>query len=385
MKMLMSYGKIPGAQLAVAKGGEVKYFKAFGVANRETGELVTTQHVMRYNSISKFITGVAILKLIQDGRLSLEDKPFRFLEDLDPPRGATVDQRLFNITVQQMLQHTGGWNKTSSNVNIPILPTALYASQSLGHTAPPTVYDSIRYMKSVALDFDPGSAMEYADIGYMVLGRVIEKLSGMSYADYMSQHIFNPMGLTKMKLAQSQVEHLAHNEVHYYGFDGDQDVRVLSIFPGEGIVNASYGIVDYRNLDSAAGWIGNAGDAVRFIDHVDGLREPAILKEDMVYAMLNSPMPSKRFLAGDPLFDHSQGLNVFVSLDGKGKIKSFQHGGALYGAMSYVARLVDNNISFAFLFNSFPLTQVGFEYHAVANLTQLANSIHTWPSGDLRA
>lgn len=65
MKMLMSYGKIPGAQLAVAKGGEVKYFKAFGVANRETGELVTTQHVMRYNSISKFITGVAILKLIQ--------------------------------------------------------------------------------------------------------------------------------------------------------------------------------------------------------------------------------------------------------------------------------------------------------------------------------
>jgi CubicO group peptidase (beta-lactamase class C family) len=65
MKILMSYGKIPGAQLAVAKGGEVKYFKAFGVANRETGELVSTHHVMRFNSISKFITGVVILKLIQ--------------------------------------------------------------------------------------------------------------------------------------------------------------------------------------------------------------------------------------------------------------------------------------------------------------------------------
>lgn len=65
MKMLMSYGNIPGAQLAVAKGGEVKYFKAFGVANRDTGELLTTHHIMRYNSISKFITGVAILQLIQ--------------------------------------------------------------------------------------------------------------------------------------------------------------------------------------------------------------------------------------------------------------------------------------------------------------------------------
>lgn len=65
MEVLMSYGKIPGAQLAVAKGGEVKYFKAFGVANRDTGELLTTHHIMRYNSISKFITGVAILQLIQ--------------------------------------------------------------------------------------------------------------------------------------------------------------------------------------------------------------------------------------------------------------------------------------------------------------------------------
>eukprot|EP00253_Pinus_taeda_P020599 PITA_20599 len=381
MKVLMSYGNIPGAQLAVAKGGEVKYFKAFGVANRDTGELLTTHHIMRYNSISKFITGVAILQLIQEGRLSLEDKPFRFLENLDPPRGATVDQRLFNVTVQQMLQHTGGWNKTFSNVNVAILPTALYVSQSLGHPAPPSVYDCIRYMKPIPLDFDPGSAMEYADIGYLVLGRVIEKVSGTSYADYMRQHIFKPLGLTKMKLAQSQVEHLAENEVHYYGFDGDQDLTVLSIFPGEGFVNATYGIINYRSLESAAGWVGNAGDIVRFIDHVDGLREPAILNKDMVYAMLNAPMPSNRSLAGNPLFGHSQGLNVFVSVDKKGKITSFQHGGAIYGAMSYVTRLVDNNISFAFLFNTLPLGN--FVYEAIGNLTQVANSIHAWPPGDL--
>ncbi|KAH9323410.1 hypothetical protein KI387_018049, partial [Taxus chinensis] len=65
MKMIMEYGKSPGAQLAVSKGGQLKYFKAFGVANRETGEPVTTNHVMRYASISKVFAGTAILKLIQ--------------------------------------------------------------------------------------------------------------------------------------------------------------------------------------------------------------------------------------------------------------------------------------------------------------------------------
>ena len=65
VKMLMANSNAPGAQLAVSKGGKLKYFKAFGVSNRDNGEPVTTSHVFRYNSISKVITGTAILKLIQ--------------------------------------------------------------------------------------------------------------------------------------------------------------------------------------------------------------------------------------------------------------------------------------------------------------------------------
>ena len=65
MKILMALCNEPGAQLDVTKGGQLKYFKAFGVSNRDNGEPVTTRHVFRYNSISKVITGTAILKLIQ--------------------------------------------------------------------------------------------------------------------------------------------------------------------------------------------------------------------------------------------------------------------------------------------------------------------------------
>ena len=65
IKLVMQRSNAPGAQLAVAKGGHIKYFRAFGIANRDSGEAVTTKHIMRYNSFSKVITGTAILKLVQ--------------------------------------------------------------------------------------------------------------------------------------------------------------------------------------------------------------------------------------------------------------------------------------------------------------------------------
>ncbi|GLJ32434.1 hypothetical protein SUGI_0652670 [Cryptomeria japonica] len=376
MEKLMAYGNVPGAQLALAKDGHLKYFKAFGVANRQNGELLTTRHIMRYNSISKFITGVAILKLVQEGQLSLEDKPFLFLDNLSPPTGAVVDPRLFNVTIQHLLQHCAGWNDSLPGRNVFILPGALYASHSLGQTAPPTVYDVIRYMKGLALDFDPGSAMYYSNLGYAVLGRVIEKVSGMKYANYMQEHIFIPLGLTGLRMAESPEDRLAQNEVHYHGFDG-VDNLLLSIFPGQGYVNGSYGIVDYRNLDSAAGWTGNAADAVRFMDHIDGHRQPAILEGHMVNMMLNAPMPSNRSLIEDRYFDHSRGLNVYVSVGRDGKIKSFQHGGAGVGAMSLVMRFVDSNVTFAFVLNTCPLGE--FVYDAIGNLTHLVHTIKDWP------
>lgn len=290
MKMLMAYCNAPGAQLAVAKGGQLKYIKSFGVANRDNAEPVTTRHVFRYNSISKVITGTAILKLIQEGKVNLEDKPFLFFENLDPPKGATVDKRLRNITVQNLLQHTGGWNRSLAGIDMAGIPTTLYVSQSLGLPPPPTPLEAIRFFKGLALDFNPGSAMEYSNFGYLVLGRVIEKVTGMNYGEYVQQHILNPLGFTEIKLGQSMLEHLAHNEVHYYGINGE-DTPFASIFPGQGFVNRSYGTMDYNNSDSYGGWRGSAGDIVRFVDHIDGLRQPAILKKEMVYSMLNAPMP----------------------------------------------------------------------------------------------
>ncbi|KAH9323408.1 hypothetical protein KI387_018047 [Taxus chinensis] len=380
MKMIMEYGKSPGAQLAVSKGGQLKYFKAFGVANRETGEPVTTNHVMRYASISKVFAGTAILKLVQEGRLTLEDKPFVFLENLEPPRGAIVDKRLLDITIQNLLQHTGGWNRTATP-DAGRFDVSLYASVSLGSPPPPTPTETIRYIKGLPLDFDPGSAMVYSNKGYLLLGRVVENVTGMNYIEYLQKHILQPLGMRGIVLGRSQVEYLEHNEVRYYGLDGE-DILGVSIFPGQGFVNLSYGYYDVSSADSAGGLVGSAGDIVKFVDHIDGLRPPAILKADMVSAMLNAPMPEKRSGKGNPLYDHSQGLHVFVSVDREGKVTSFQHDGGAPGTSTYFMRLMEENITFAYLLNTSPL-QSDFEYAAAGNLSEVARSIVNWPHHDL--
>uniref|UniRef100_A0A0D6QWG5 Beta-lactamase-related domain-containing protein n=1 Tax=Araucaria cunninghamii TaxID=56994 RepID=A0A0D6QWG5_ARACU len=383
MKMLMAYSNVPGAQLAVAKGGELKYFKAFGIANRDTGAPVVTDSVMRYNSISKVITGTAILKLVQEGKLSLDYKPFRDLEYLEPPKGTTVDSRLQDITVQNLLQHTAGWDRTAADIDILSQPATLYAAQALSRPPPPTPQEAIRFMKGLPLDFPPGSEMQYSNFGYIVLGRVVEKAAGVPYGRYVHENLLHPLGLTGILLGHTQLDLRAPDEVLYYGINGE-DSPWVSIFPGQGFVNRSYASLDYSNLDSAAGWIGSAGDIVRFVDHIDGLRPPAILRVDMVYAMLNAPMPSKRYLKGDRLFDHSRGLNVFVSVDGNGKITSFQHRGAATGAHSFVMRLTEENITFAYVVNTWPVGNK-FVYIAAGNLSEVAKSIKNWPDHDLRA
>ncbi|GLJ32432.1 hypothetical protein SUGI_0652650 [Cryptomeria japonica] len=374
MKMLMQYSNVPGAQLAVAKGGQLKYSKAFGVANKESGELVRTDNIMRYNRISKVITGTAIAKLVQEGKLSLNDKPFRLLQHLEPPKGDTADSRLLNITVQNLLQHSGGWNVSLTGINIVSEPATLYAAQALDRPSPPSPEDAIRFMKALPLDFEPGSAMEYSNFGYIVLGRVIEHVTGVAYGRYVEENILGPLGIRGIKLGHTQVNRRAEKEVMYYGRNGE-DTLWVSIFPGEGFVNASYGLLDYSSLDSVGGWIGSAGGIVRFVDHIDGLRQPAILQEDMVYTMLNAERPGKK---------RSKGLFVGVRVDRDGKIQSFQHSGAAPGAHSHFVRLTKENITWAYLLNTWPL-QDEFVNIAAGNLSEVARSIQNWPDYDLTA
>eukprot|EP00249_Psilotum_nudum_P007398 c20529_g1_i1 orf=356-1153(-) len=262
------------------------------------------------------------------------------------------------------------------------MPSALRVSNTLGVKVPPTTYDQIRYMKGVPLDFDPGAGMVYSNLGYNILGRVVEKVTGMKYADYVQINIFRPSGIPGMVLGHSRLEELEPNESHYYGING-HDTLIESIFPGEGYVPSSYGLSDYSHTDSFGGWAGSAADIVRFVVHVDGLREPAILHPSMVYAMLHAPMPVMRPTIGLPYFDKPQGLQWFVDLDEKGQVQSFSHPGGAPGAHSFCLRVVGENITIAYVMNTQPSFLAMVLDMAGGRLTGVASGIKNWPAHDL--
>ena len=149
--------------------------------------------LFRIASISKSFTAVAVLKLVEEGKLSLDAKAFPLL-GIQPAVQSFVDPepRLRQITVRQLLQHTGGWDRDQSFD--PMFRSERIARANL--TPPPASSVAvIRYMLSRQLDFDPGARHAYSNFGYCVLGRLIEKVTGQKYEAYVREKILAPIGI----------------------------------------------------------------------------------------------------------------------------------------------------------------------------------------------
>jgi len=155
MAAFMEPRGIPGGALAVVKDGRLVYAKGYGFADRERKIAATRETLFRIASISKPITGVAVMRLVQEGRLKLEDKAFDYI-DLKPvvAFGKKPDPRLKTITIRQLLQHTGGWDRDASFD--PMFRSDRIA-EMVGVERPADAEAVIRYMLGQSLDFDPGT------------------------------------------------------------------------------------------------------------------------------------------------------------------------------------------------------------------------------------
>ena len=111
---LMRKYRIPGGAIAVMKDGKLVFARGYGYANREAREPLQPDSAFRVASLTKPITSAAILKLVEEGKLNLDDKVFDFLANIRPLPNAKVDPRLANITVRELLWHAGGWNSATS-------------------------------------------------------------------------------------------------------------------------------------------------------------------------------------------------------------------------------------------------------------------------------
>src|SRR5262249_39849061 len=152
-------------------------------------EAVQPTSRFRIASISKPITAVAVFRLIERGKLKLDDKVFSIVKvvpHLEP--GKRPDPRLARITVRHCLQHTAGWDR-SRGFDPMGAAAAEQTARALGIKLPVRPQDIIRYTLGRPLDFDPGTAFAYSNFGYCVLGRVIEAVSGESYARYVTREV----------------------------------------------------------------------------------------------------------------------------------------------------------------------------------------------------
>lgn len=164
----------PGAAVLVAQNGKILFEKGYGSADLAKHVPITPQTIFRIGSDTKQFTAAAILKLQEQGKLSVNDKLAKYIPDF--PRG---DQ----VTLSELLHHTSGIHdyipSSISDVEKPIATEAV-----------------IKAIEKQPYDFDPGTQWHYDNTGYFLIGYIVEKVSGQTYGEFLSENFFQPLGMT---------------------------------------------------------------------------------------------------------------------------------------------------------------------------------------------
>lgn len=165
----------PGVAILVARGGELLHRKGYGLANMELGVPITPESKFRLASVSKQFTAVAVMQLAERGLVDIEAPLSTYLPDY--PSGD-------RITTRQVMAHTSG---------VPnILSMSEFWDISTQHRDLPELIDVFR---EEPLGFEPGERWSYSNGGYVLLAALVEKVSGQPFAEYLEEHIFEPLGM----------------------------------------------------------------------------------------------------------------------------------------------------------------------------------------------
>ena len=371
--MMQTYG-IPGGAVALVRDGKLIYARGFGYADLENKTPVQPDALFRIASVSKPITSAAIMKLVEQGKLKLDDRVAPLIADLTPAPGATVDPRWEQITIRHLLDHTGGWNRDKPNGGFDPMGRSWIAAAAVNAPAPASAETIIRYMKGMPFDFNPGERHVYSNFGYAILGRVIERLSGMRYEDYVRAHVLLPVGAKRTRSGKSHMSDAFADEVKYYlpGL-GVNAPMVPSVFPGEGAVPLNYGGFYLEAMDASGAWVSSTIDLLRFVNAVDGRPSPPdILSPQTVAAMTSNGAP----LCADGTCYYAGGWMIRPVQSGA----TWWHGGDLAGTKAFLVRSY-YNVSWAALFNAGAPNSLVNELDVA--LWKALGGVPSFPTGDL--
>ena len=196
MRDFVTRGNVPGAAWGIIVDGRVVHVAVHGLREVATGAKVDTSTVFRIASMSKSFAALSILQLRDAGRLSLEDPAERYVPELRTLKYPTSDSP--KITIRHLLSHSEGFPEDNP-----------WGDQQLSAT---DAQLSAMIRKGIPFSTAPGTAYEYSNFGFAILGRIVANVSGMPYPRYLQQRILKPLGMTSTTLQAAEVpaSRLAH-------------------------------------------------------------------------------------------------------------------------------------------------------------------------------
>jgi CubicO group peptidase (beta-lactamase class C family) len=185
LNALTAFGTPPGISLVVVKDGRVVYQRGFGLADGPKQLAATAETSYGWWSMTKLVTAVAILQLQEDGKLNIDDPVANYVPFFTVTYPSATSRA---VTIRDLLNHSAG------------IPNNVPALVGWIHHADQPPLDQTAYLAQILPDyarlaFEPGDHAEYTNVGYMVLGAVIEAASGEAYTDYVRTHLLRPLGM----------------------------------------------------------------------------------------------------------------------------------------------------------------------------------------------
>mgnify|MGYP000040497856 CR=1 FL=1 len=340
---LLQKWELPGAVLASGtEGGEIET-QALGWCDAAAGLEMSAHHRFRAASLGKVITTASIYQLLEQGKLSLD------LSVSDALDMAARHRDIFDgVRISHLLRMSCGVRVDSAvGAPSPLDPLDMSERPKLHQKTSEGWLNSV--LDTATRHFDPGDKFDYHTDNYWLLGRIIERYSGQSYADYVIQNVFDPLGLTDIRMATTLPDGRHHDEVIYHEGDCPPEPP-QSAMGAKGMVPAPYQrVMPIR--DAMGGWLVTAEEMVKLNQHLLDLT-PALISTGSLESMLArkgaAPMPTEWYY-GDGLFVQNpvgQGLPPHLT---------WWHFGLVPGCSGLLARIKGHHI--ALLVNGAPVKQ----------------------------
>ncbi|MDX2263074.1 MAG: serine hydrolase [Gemmatimonadales bacterium] len=265
----------PGGAVAVVKDGRLVFSRTYGYADSAAKRIPTQNDKWRIGSVSKPLTALGIMKLVQNGQLTLDEAAAPRLSAVPLLPGKTQDPRFASITIRQLLNHSAGWNPNRS------VDDSVFAYLYSAATVDPVQLS--RVGRGVPLLNDPGTVHAYTNYAYLLLGRIIEQVTGQNYQAWMQANVLAPVGIGGMKLGVTPL--------------AQRDPLEVTPYDRRAAITGFYGVGLWPNVGAAqeyaeasGQWIGSSMDLARVLAALDGnATRPDLLSAATLTTMWTRP------------------------------------------------------------------------------------------------